>query len=553
MRPFVLCVGGPDERKNVEGLLAAYAAVSPAVRRAHQLVVACHVEDDVRGRWQAVAAARGLESDELVITGFVDDRTLVALYQAADLMVFPSRLEGFGLPVAEAIACGCPSITSNRSSLPEVIDWEPSTFDPDDTQDMAGLTERALTDGSYRAELIAACDAAAPRHSWGHVAERALDALTPIRTRTPRRRPRRRVAVVGAYPPATAADAEANAELVAALIRHDDVLVDVFVDGEVIPPPIGTAERRFPIAAYGRHLNPAQYDMRLYSLADRPELARTYRAALDHRGVVWLHDVGLARVVLAGVDEPWVVLRRQYGQRTHSALRLIVRPTPERLARAGMRLLNDMVGRAERVLVHTAVAAQLVMLDVASLGEVTPVETIPIVRASAPQIGPLGGSGVVVVDGARLDDATAETVLGAMALLDSTVFQVFGAPVGDEVAAMVKAMELADRFIVSDEPLDWTLVAAVLDVSADIITAPGRLARTALSIGRPVVTNLPTLAHLVGSGVVAVAGDATAEMLAAALASALADPPPTDPAATWTMEELADHLAATIEVRRART
>jgi glycosyltransferase involved in cell wall biosynthesis len=547
VRPFVLCVGGPDERKNVEGLLAAYASVSSAVRTTHQLVVACHLEDDVRARWRGVAAAHGLAPDEVVLTGFVDDRTLVALYQAAELMVFPSRLEGFGLPVAEAIACGCPSITSNRSSLPEVIDWEPSTFDPDDTDQMATLTERALTDAPYRAELMAACDAAAPRHSWDHVAARTLAALETVRTRPIRRRPRRRIAVVGAYPPADTADAEANAALVAALARHDGLLVDVFVDGEVAPPAIGTPERRFPIAAYGRHLNPAQYDMRLYSLADRAGLSRTYRAALHHRGVVWLHDVGLGRVVLADVEDPWVVLRDQYGARTHSALRLIARPTPERLARAGIRLLGDVVDRSERVLVHTAVAAQLVMLDVASLGHVTPIEPLPIVRAAMPAaVGPPGRDGVVVMDRARLDAATAETVLGAMALLECTRLHVAGAPVGDEVAAMVNAMGLVDRFVVSDEPVDWTTVAAVLDVSADIMTAPGRIARLALAAGRPVVTNLPTLAHLAGAGVVTVAGDATAEMLAAALESALADPPPSNPDLTWTMEQFADHLVATI-------
>jgi glycosyltransferase involved in cell wall biosynthesis len=548
VRPFVLCVGGPDERKNVDGLLVAYASVSPAVRRAHQLVVACHVEDDVRARWQAVADAHGLEPDEVVITGFVDDRTLVALYQAADLMVFPSRLEGFGLPVAEAIACGCPSITSNRSSLPEVIDWKPSTFDPDDTAEIAVLTERALTDTAYRAELMAACDAASPRHSWDRVAERALAALEPIQTRTVRRRPRRRVAVIGAYPPADTADAAANAELVAALTRRDDVLVDVFVDGEVDPPTAGGEERRFPMTAYGRHLSPAQYDMRVYSLADRPGLTATYRAALDHRGVVWMHDLGLARVVLAGDEEPWVVLRRQYGKRTHSALRLIARPTAERLARAGIRVLGDIAGRAERLLVHTPVAAQLVMLDVASLGHVTPVDSVPIVRAGLPAAArPVGRDAVVVVDGTRLDDATAETVLGAMALLDSTSLHVVSSPVGGEVGAMVAAMGLVDRFVVSDEPLDWTAVAAVLDVSADIIIAPARLALEALAVGRPVVTNLPTLAHLAGSGVVAVAGDATSEMLAAAVESALTDPPATDPNATWTMDQLADHLVATME------
>jgi hypothetical protein len=189
------------------------------------------------------------------------------------------------------------------------------------------------------------------------------------------------------------------------------------------------------------------------------------------------------------------------------------------------------------------------MLDTAALGHATPVDTLPIVRADmVPVAGPVGDGGVVVVAGARLDDATAQTVMAAMALLERTRLHVVGSPVGDEVAAMVVAMGLADRVAVSDETLDWATVAVVLDVSADIITAPDRLARVALAVGRPVVTNLPTLAHLTGAGVVAVAGDATAEMVAAALESALTDPPPTDASATWTVDQLADHVVAALAV-----
>jgi hypothetical protein len=165
-----------------------------------------------------------------------------------------------------------------------------------------------------------------------------------------------------------------------------------------------------------------------------------------------------------------------------------------------------------------------------------------------PVPGPVADGGVVVVAGARLDSATAQTVLAAMALLERTRLRVVGSPIGDEVAAMVVAMGLTDRVVVSDETLDWAYVAVVLDVSADIITAPDRLARAALAVGRPVVTNLPTLAHLTGAGVIAVAGDATAEMLAAALESALADPPPPDPTATWTVDQLADHVVAALAV-----
>ena len=92
--------------------------------------IACAVSSQGEASWRALARECGLAHDDLVITGYVDDAMLRALYQATSLFVFPSRYEGFGLPVAEAARCGAACITSDRGSLNEVLDMPASTFDP---------------------------------------------------------------------------------------------------------------------------------------------------------------------------------------------------------------------------------------------------------------------------------------------------------------------------------------------------------------------------------------------------------------------------------------
>jgi glycosyltransferase involved in cell wall biosynthesis len=85
--------------------------------------------------------------------GFVEDVDLPALLSGAMLFVLPSLYEGFGLPVLEAMACGTPVLTSNRSSLPEVAGEAALLVDPENPEAIADGMRRMLDDGSYRAEL----------------------------------------------------------------------------------------------------------------------------------------------------------------------------------------------------------------------------------------------------------------------------------------------------------------------------------------------------------------------------------------------------------------
>ncbi len=176
-RSFVMYAGGFDSRKNVAGLIRAYASLPPSLRQSRQLVVVGEPLGTIRAELDAVARKHGLAADELRFVGFVNDADLVGLYNACELYVFPSRSEGFGLPALEAMACGAPVIAADTSSLPEVIGYPDAMFDATSDAAMAERIGQALSDPGYRARLIAHGKERVRLFSWEASADRALDAI----------------------------------------------------------------------------------------------------------------------------------------------------------------------------------------------------------------------------------------------------------------------------------------------------------------------------------------------------------------------------------------
>lgn len=161
--PYVLYVGTLEARKNVDGLVAAFAGVAKQVP--HHLVLV-----GARG-WQADAVDNAIADCGLAArvhqVGYIQERgDLPAFYAAADAFAFPSHYEGFGLPVLEAMACGCPVIAASNSSLPEVA-GDAALFAP--AEDGAAWTvalDRILTDTALRDELRAKGAARCAEFSW---------------------------------------------------------------------------------------------------------------------------------------------------------------------------------------------------------------------------------------------------------------------------------------------------------------------------------------------------------------------------------------------------
>lgn len=168
-RKLVLYVGSEHPRKNVAGLLRALARVRALSREPFTLV---KVGNEVfeGGRAATIAEARrlGIERD-VVFTGRLDDEEVVRLMNAADAVAMPSFFEGFGLPVAEAMACGAPVVCSNATSLREVAGDAALTHDPADVEALARHLVDVLENG--RDDLRAKGIARARRFDWQRFAD----------------------------------------------------------------------------------------------------------------------------------------------------------------------------------------------------------------------------------------------------------------------------------------------------------------------------------------------------------------------------------------------
>jgi len=151
-RPFVLYVGGYDWRKNAEGMMAGLARAR--ARGADlDLVWAGHLQPDhIEG---VDAAARRFEvSDFVKRLGYVTDEDLAALHRAARALLLVSRYEGFGLPVIEAMASGCPVVTTNGGSLGEVAGDAALKVDPEDANAIGDALVRLASEPALRSDLV---------------------------------------------------------------------------------------------------------------------------------------------------------------------------------------------------------------------------------------------------------------------------------------------------------------------------------------------------------------------------------------------------------------
>lgn len=162
--PFVLYVGTIEPRKNLSRLLQAFELVRRDGFGSHALVLV-----GSRGWHDAgilVAAERGGLNGAVRVLGRVPVDDLVALYNLADVVAFPSLYEGFGLPVVEAMACGTPVVASPNGSLAEVVGEAAELVDPYQVESIAAGLRNVLGDAGRRSALRSAGLAQAARFSW---------------------------------------------------------------------------------------------------------------------------------------------------------------------------------------------------------------------------------------------------------------------------------------------------------------------------------------------------------------------------------------------------
>ncbi len=169
--PFLLFVSTLEPRKNVTGLLEAFKQVVNDIP--HNLVLA----GDIGWRPEPIRDALDDPAirDRIIRPGFVKHLELPAFYCAADAFVFPTHYEGFGLPLLEALTCGCPVVSADNSSVPEVTGGAALLSDSRDTGAIAENIRRIVSDDELRTRLIEQGKAHARQFSWRSCAAKTMD------------------------------------------------------------------------------------------------------------------------------------------------------------------------------------------------------------------------------------------------------------------------------------------------------------------------------------------------------------------------------------------
>ncbi|MFQ5480696.1 MAG: glycosyltransferase family 4 protein, partial [Thermodesulfobacteriota bacterium] len=267
---MVLYTGGVDFRKNIKGAIRAFAQVDKKLRENTQLVIVCSMQPQRKDMYLDVARKSGLGEEDILFTGFVEEKDLIDFYGACDVFVFPSLYEGLGLPVLEAMACGAPVIGGNNSSVRELIVRKDALFDAANDNSIAESISKVLKDKNFASDLRSHGLKRAAEFTWQRTAGLALEAFEEAISRKHSSGiqcavngwlPRRRLAVLSPLPPCRSGIADYNAQFLPFLARHFEI--DLYVDGYVVDDgALSSAFRIFDVKDFEGVA--ASYDLILY-------------------------------------------------------------------------------------------------------------------------------------------------------------------------------------------------------------------------------------------------------------------------------------------------
>jgi glycosyltransferase involved in cell wall biosynthesis len=495
-------------------------------------------------------------------------------------------------------------LTSDTSSLPEVLDWEPATFSPEDPDGLAEIVLRSLTDADFRSGLLAAAAGAAARHTWDAVVERTVEAYARLdpAPASQRKSPARkavplRIALVGPFPPARSGVSRYNHDL--ALRLEERCRLDVFHDrgdpprGEpraaVLRRDRARRSRVLPAFSFGQYVDPNGYDAVIYTIGNSPWHHETFRLALRYPGIVWFHDVDLVTLYLTYAQR---LVR--YGM--YDAAHKLVSDAIERYGgrapitevswednrwagaelygRSGVRFSSELAMSGRHNIVGTDLARTMLELDAGPLAALPPTHVVPLAPFGA-GIASLAGAGSSSANGpAAAGDGPLIVALGIQdlskhpsMLIDAVValgrsrpvrlafVGEIGSPLREQLDARVRALgaEATVSFtgFVDDATYrDWIARATIaVQLRSESKGESSGAVYDAFLGGLPVITGVAACEEL-PTGTVRMLEPTDATFLAGAIADLLDDPAErarmSDAgrrlAGSWSLDDVAEQL-----------
>jgi glycosyltransferase involved in cell wall biosynthesis len=555
VRPgFVAYVAGFEFRKNLERVVAAYGLLPAHVRRAHQLVIACRMlpsETELVRTW---ASAAGVAEDELILTGYVTDAELGALYHTCTLFLFASIYEGSGLPILEAMACGAPVAASATATGPEILGDERATFDPYDPAAIASCLTATISSPQLLDALAERSRQRVGYYTWEAVADRTASAYERVLDETAaavkhrRRRPRARIALVSPWPPEQSGIADYSLRLGRELGKRVDVEVVVAQGEDCYAPPQERGIRLTPAGPFRVTEGLRQPDRVLYCMGNSSFHGHVYELLRERPGAVIAHDVRLTGFYgwFAGrerPEDPAGRLAERIGALYGPKLPAVDQEPPgwERQAALGIYMTREIQSYAEQLFVHSRYARDVLELDRGVLDRAAPITVMPfgMPAAAAPKtVASIDQAPKIVSVGVVSEVKGLATLISAVALLAER-----WPAVRLTIAGPAEEAELQRWRAVADEMahgvdiqvpghLDAERYAQLLrdaDVAVQLRMLSNGEASAAvgdcLAAGLPtIVSELGWAAELPDGGVSKLAPESGAEELARRLQSILEDP-----------------------------
>jgi glycosyltransferase involved in cell wall biosynthesis len=531
LRPgYILYTGGIDFRKNIEGLITAYARLPEGLRREHQLVIVCRVQDSEREHLEQRALALGIEADFL-LTGFVPDDHLLHIYQAAHLFMFPSLYEGFGLPVLEALSCGVPTMVGRNSSLTEIVRDPAAWFDASIVDDITRAMFRALSDEEFRTSLRR--NAAEHDYRWNVVAERSLAAYERAVAASPRGRSKPRIALISPMPPAHSGVADYSLELLRELAPLASVDVYTSPDADRVALP---DVRWFTYGEFDSAVRVGgPYDDNLVAMGNSEHHHKCLALLRRHGGAVIAHDVRYTGLFQSAESQATELVDARTSE---TVAALGAGKLPERFAHYGQLqasdyyrvndlLIEPIVESAHTVYVHSRTAMTLARLNL-SPGLRDRIRLLPygnMLRSGSSEVVRDTIASFGIVDRIKRSDVVAaafiELARRDTSLRFALVGECFDADLNSQLRGMVEAAGVGDRFTLTgrvDEAeyggwLDRSMLAVQLRAHTN--------GESSGAVGNCLRAGVPTVVSQIGS--MAELGDACIQVPVAMSAAELTD------------------------------
>ena len=285
--------------KNLETLLAAYQHLAPSTRRSLPLVVV-GIQGPTADGLRTAAQRYGVERD-VIATGVVSDEELTALYNAATMFVCPSKYEGFGMPIVEAMQCGAPVIATTAAAIPEVTGDAAWLVDPNDARGIAVAIEALASEPDRRESMRRAGLARAATFTSEALGRTTLETYRRAAAAAPREAARPRVAICSRVAPQPGDDARWSLELAQAFSARYDV--ELFVDGDGLPDVAVLQRHRVQhVSALERRQREASFAA-VFCVPDVRAGGDSLPSPLrDGSGIAILHETPAADVVRHLID-----------------------------------------------------------------------------------------------------------------------------------------------------------------------------------------------------------------------------------------------------------